>query len=596
MPVDDQDNYDGLVRSASENFDREAMLARLASEEFDLVVVGGGITGLGVALDAATRGLRVALVERGDFAAGTSSKSSKLIHGGLRYLQQGEVRLVYEALHERQRLRRNAPHLVNVLPFMLPVLTRDGLISRKIARALGSALWMYDLTGGARIGRVHRRIRKSRARALIPTIDATRLASAYIYYDAQADDARLCLALARSAADAGAAVVNHVSAERILRSPDGSVTGLEVRAAYRRDDVHEVSPESFVIRAPLVINAAGVWCDEIRRLDHHVPPAIAATSDTIRPAKGVHVTIPWSKVRNRIAVVIPVPKDRRSLFVVPWGPLPDGEFTHTYVGTTDTDYHGPLDDPRCTKDDIDYIVRALNANLSTEITSADITAVWAGLRPLVKQVNAAEGTGRSGKADRTADLSRRHLVQSAGDGIITVTGGKLTTYREMAEDTVDRAVLELRRIGPGVRHGRCRTRRHRLHGAARSASVPKSSRGRHLYHRFGTDAADIETLIAAQPTLGETVIDGLPYVRAEIVYAVRHEMAITLDDVLSRRTRALLFDRQSALAAAPAVADIMADILGWDRERIVREIDAFTELCRHEESAALVSESELHPA
>ncbi|MGA0877846.1 MAG: FAD-dependent oxidoreductase [Ilumatobacteraceae bacterium] len=584
------------MRSTAENFDRETMLARLASEEFDLVVVGGGITGLGVALDAATRGLRVALVERGDFASGTSSKSSKLVHGGLRYLQQGEVRLVYEALHERQRLRRNAPHLVSVLPFMLPVLTRDGLISRKIARALGSALWMYDLTGGARIGRVHRRIRKSRARALIPTIDATRLASAYIYYDAQADDARLCLALARSAADAGAAVVNYVSAERILRSSDGSVTGLEVRSAGRRSLAHVGAPESFVIRAPLVINAAGVWCDEIGRLDHKSSATTATNPDTIRPAKGVHVTIPWSKVRNQIAVVIPVPKDRRSLFVVPWGPLPDGGFTHTYVGTTDTDYRGPLDDPQCTKDDIDYIVRALNANLSTEIGSADITAVWAGLRPLVKQVNAAEGTGLSGKAARTADLSRRHLVRSAGDGIITVTGGKLTTYREMAEDTVDRAVQELRRIDPGVRHGRCRTRRHRLHGATRSASVPKSSRGRHLFHRYGTDATAVESLIAAQPHLGETVIDGLPYVGAEVVYAVRHEMAVTLDDVLSRRTRALLFDRRSALLAAPAVAEIMAEILGWNEERIVREIDAFAELCHHEETSALVSESELHPA
>lgn len=596
IPPGKQANYADLVRSTPDIFDRETMLRRLAAEEFDLVVVGGGITGLGVALDAATRGLRVALVERDDFAAGTSSKSSKLVHGGLRYLQQGEVRLVYEALHERQRLRRNAPHLVSVLPFMLPVLTRDGLISRKIARALGSALWMYDLTGGARIGRLHRRIRKSRARALIPTIDASRLASAYIYYDAQADDARLCLTIARSAADAGAAVVNHVAAERILRSSDGSVTGLQVRAAHRHDTAHGASPESFVIRAPLVINAAGVWCDEVRRLDRDDHAATPESSDTIRPAKGVHVTIPWSKVRNQIAVVIPVPKDRRSLFVVPWGPRPDGGFTHTYVGTTDTDYRGPLDDPQCTKDDIDYIVRALNANLSTEITSADITAVWAGLRPLVKQVNAAEGTGRAGKAARTADLSRRHLVQSTGNGIITVTGGKLTTYREMAEDTVDLAVTELRRIDRGARFGRCRTRRHRLHGASRSTSSAKGSRSLHLFHRYGTDATEIEGLIAAQPSLGEIMIEGLPYVGAEVVFAVRHEMAVTLEDVLSRRTRALLFDRRSALHAAPAVARMMADILGWDEERIAREIDAFGELCHHEETSALVSESELHPA
>ncbi|MFM8483852.1 MAG: glycerol-3-phosphate dehydrogenase/oxidase, partial [Actinomycetota bacterium] len=325
-----------------DRFDRAAMVRRLATEEFDLVVVGGGITGVGVALDAASRGLKVALVERGDLACGTSSKSSKLIHGGLRYLQQGEVRLVYEALHERQRLRRNAPHLVTVLPFMIPILTRDGLISRKIARALGSALWMYDVTGGVRIGRLHRRIRTSKARALIPTIDTARLASAYIYYDAQADDARLCTSIARTAIDHGAVVGTYVAAERIVRHPDGSVAGLDVRARFC-DDV-----EAFRVRARLVINAAGVWCDEVRRTGAEVDV------DTIRPAKGVHVTIPWSKVRNEIAVVIPVPKDRRSLFVIPWGPRPEGGFTHTYVGTTDTDYRGPLDDPQCTKDDIDY--------------------------------------------------------------------------------------------------------------------------------------------------------------------------------------------------------------------------------------------------
>lgn len=569
------------------------MLRRLAGETFDLVVVGGGITGLGVAFDAASRGLRVALVERGDFASGTSSKSSKLVHGGLRYLQQGEVRLVYEALHERQRLRRNAPHLVEVLPFMIPVLTRDGLISRKIARALGSALWMYDLTGGARIGKLHRRIRKAKARALIPTIDASRLASAYIYYDARADDARLCLAIARSAADAGAAVANHLAAERIVRAADGSVVGLEVRNAYSHESGVGTTAESFVIRAPLIVNAAGVWCDDVRRLDQDLPPT---NGDTIRPAKGVHVTVPWSKVRNRIAVVIPVPKDRRSLFVVPWGALPDGTFSHTYVGTTDTDYRGPIDDPQCTKDDIDYIVAALNANLSTEITPADITAVWAGLRPLVKQVNAAEGTGLGGKAARTSDLSRRHLVTSSGTGIITVTGGKLTTYREMAEDTVDLAVAELRRLDPLTRASRCRTRRLRLHGAPRSATDGKDARRTHLLQRYGTDASIIEAMIAADPDLGTPLMPDLPYLRAEVAFAVRHEMAMNLEDVLSRRTRALLFDRRSAAQAAPEAARLMADLLGWDAPRVEHEVEGFLQTCLHEETAALVSESELHPA
>lgn len=219
------------------------MRQRLATEQFDVVVVGGGITGLGVALDAASRGLRTALVERHDFASGTSSKSSKLVHGGLRYLQQGEVRLVYEALYERQRLRRNAPHLVSLLPFLLPILTKDGLVSRKIARALGSALWMYDITGGARIGKIHRRLRKQKALAHMPTMPSQRLASAYIYYDAQADDARLCITMARSAADHGAAVINQCAVTSILRSESGQAAGVSVLC----------DGEQFNIRAHVVI-------------------------------------------------------------------------------------------------------------------------------------------------------------------------------------------------------------------------------------------------------------------------------------------------------------------------------------------------------
>nr|MCU0261525.1 FAD-dependent oxidoreductase [Ilumatobacteraceae bacterium] len=285
-----------------EPFDRSTSLARLRSEQFDVVVVGGGITGVGVALDAATRGLRTALVERDDFASGTSSKSSKLIHGGLRYLQNGDVRLVYEALHERQRLLRNAPHLVQVLPFMIPVLTKDGVISRKIAKALGSALWMYDLTGGWRIGKRHRRLSADESFRHLPTTHRDRLAGSYLYYDAAADDARLVLAVARTAAANGAAVANRCPVVGLHRAADGTVDGVEVVDAL----VPDATP--FVVRASVVVNAAGVWSDEIRTLDDGVDP------DSIRPAKGVHVTVPWDKVRNDIAVVIPVPKDKRSLF------------------------------------------------------------------------------------------------------------------------------------------------------------------------------------------------------------------------------------------------------------------------------------------
>ncbi|HEX3089642.1 MAG TPA: FAD-dependent oxidoreductase, partial [Ilumatobacteraceae bacterium] len=274
-------------------FRRTDMLDRLESEAFDVLVVGGGITGTGIALDAATRGLRTALVERDDFASGTSSKSSKLVHGGLRYLQQGEIRLVYEALRERERLRKNAPHLVKVLPFMIPILTKDGVVSRKIARAMGSAMWMYDLTGGLRIGKFHRRLKKEAAFAHLPTMPKERLASAYLYFDATVDDARLCLTVARTAAAKGAVVVNRCRVVELTKTGDGHVSGAVVDAGG----------QLITVRAKVVVNAAGVWSDEVRTLDEGSDP------DSIRPAKGVHSTIPWEKVRNDIAVVIPVPKD-----------------------------------------------------------------------------------------------------------------------------------------------------------------------------------------------------------------------------------------------------------------------------------------------
>jgi glycerol-3-phosphate dehydrogenase len=539
---------------ATSSFQRSTMLARLEAETFDVLVIGGGITGAGVALDAASRGFRTALVERDDFASGTSSKSSKLVHGGLRYLQQGEIRLVYEALHERRRLRRNAPHLVKVLPFMIPVLTKNGVVSRKIARALGSAMWMYDLTGGWRIGKFHRRLNADAAFAHLPTMPRERLASAYLYYDATVDDARLCLTVARTAANHGAAVANRCGVREITKGADGRADGAIVDA----------DGCTFAIRAAVVVNAAGVWADDVRAMDEGSHP------DSIRPAKGVHITVPWEKVRNDIAVVIPVPKDKRSLFVVPWGPKADGTYEHTYVGTTDTDYQGPLVDPQCTKDDIDYVLRALNASITTDVTAADITGVWAGLRPLVK----------SASSGRTADLSRRHSVKHSPSGVITVAGGKLTTYREMAADTIDDAADELER------RVRCKTKRLPLHGATGYRDIAAGSPAAHLNNRFGSLAGGVSAMITAEPSLGEALVEGLPYRRAEALYAVREEMATTLDDVLTRRTRARLFDRAATVAAAPAVAALIAGELGWDQEEQQRQVDDFVASCDQERSAA----------
>ena len=543
------------------SFDRRRSLDSLERTPFDVVVIGGGVTGAGVALDAASRGLRTALVERDDFASGTSSKSSKLVHGGLRYLQNGDVRLVYEALHERQRLLRNAPHLVKPLPFLIPILTRDGVINPKIARALGSAMWMYDLTGGLRIGKLHKRLNKDQAVEHMPTIPAERLAAAYLYYDAAADDARLTLTLVRTAAlDHGAVVANHTPVVELLKDEKGRAAGVVVEAsdgdATRRIEV----------RAKAVVNATGVWADDVRAMDE------GRTVDTIRPAKGVHITVPWELVRNDIAVVVPVPKDKRSVFVVPWSPTPEGGFRFTYVGTTDTDYDGPVDQPQCTGADVEYLLRALNASLRDPIGPEQILGTWAGLRPLVKDASSA----------RTADLSRRHRVALSTSGVATVAGGKLTTYREMAEDTVDALVEHLGDDLPrSARRGR--TKRLRLRGA--DGWQDAAGRSEHLASRFGGEARVVEALVERDPSLGGPIIDGLPYLRAEVVYAARHEMAQSVDDVLSRRTRARLQARDASADAADDVAELLRDELGWDDDEVKAQVEHYRSLIDAERAA-----------
>jgi glycerol-3-phosphate dehydrogenase len=530
-------------------FDRTDNLARLGAGRYDLLVVGGGITGAGVALDAAARGLRTALVERDDFASGTSSRSSKLVHGGLRYLQNGDVRLVYEALHERQRLLRNAPHLVKVLPFLIPVFTgKGGIIPKQVARALGSAMWMYDLTGGLRIGKVHRRLKADAARAHMPTLD-DRLAWAYLYYDAQTDDARLTLAVARTAAvDFGATVVNH-AAVTALRKDGERIVGAAVDTGSGEVEVD----------ARVVVNATGVWADDVRQLDEGIHPR------TIRPAKGIHITVPWDKVRNDIAAVVPVPTDRRSVFVVPWpgaDGIVGGEGSVTYIGTTDTDYDGDVDEPQCTPEDVAYLLDAVNRSLREPLGPGDVLATWAGLRPLVSDADSS----------RTADLSRRHRVTTSPGGMVTVTGGKLTTYREMAEDTVGTAVAAIAAAGDPLprRAGRSRTRRLALRGAEGWEDARETDP--HLAGRYGGETGVLTAMVAADPALGEPLVPGLPYRRVEALYAARYEMATTLDDVLSRRTRARLRGRDATAAAAPAVAELVAAELGWSVEEQARQV------------------------
>ena len=307
------------------------------------------------------------------------------------------------------------------------------------------------------------------------------------------------------------------------------------------------------------MNAAGVWSDDVRALDEGAHP------DSIRPAKGIHITLPWDKVRNDIAAIVPVPKDKRSVFVVPWGDV-------TYVGTTDTDYDGPIDDPQCTPEDVDYLLRALNFAIADPVGPDDVLATWAGLRPLL----------RSASNERTADLSRRHGVRSAPSGVVTITGGKLTTYRRMASDTIDQV---MRSLG---RRGRCRTKRLVLAGGEGFEAPPTTSEPsvhEHLAGRYGTEAAAVLDLVDENAELGKPLVPDLPYLRAEAVHAVRHEMARTLDDVLSRRTRARLLARDATADAAEDVAHLIAPELGWDEAQVSSEVDAFRAALAQEKDA-----------
>ena len=581
----------GSIRPApgSTGFRRAAALQRLASEEFDVLVVGGGVTGAGVALDAASRGLRTALVEKGDFASGTSSKSSKMVHGGIRYLQQREIRLVYENLAERQRLLDNAPHLVTKLPFLIPLFGRNGVVSRTVARSYSSALWLYDLTGGIRIGSRHRRVSRREALAHLPTLRTEQLVAGFLYFDARADDARLTLSLLRTAVlDYGAVAANYAPVVGLVAGEDGLVHGARVSPAVRPGGGGSFGEADggpdFDVRATVVVNATGVWADGLRALDE------AVDHHGIRPAKGVHLTVPASRLPCDIAAVIPVPDDRRSIFVVPWP-----EAGLVYVGTTDTDYDGSLEDPHCTPQDVDYLLGAVNAATTSALSRDDVTGVWAGLRPLL----ATAGHGH--RAERTADLSRRHTVRTSPRGMVTVTGGKLTTYRKMAEDAMA-AVTP--RLPTGRTAGRCVTKRLRLRGApgpgspagglSDGASDGSSDRAAatggsvlaHLRARYGTEVGTVLALAEGRPGLLEPLVEGLPYLGVEVVHAARSEMAVSLDDVLTRRTRARLLDARRSAEAARTVGELMAPELDWSENEVTEQVARFSQAALGDLAAA----------
>jgi glycerol-3-phosphate dehydrogenase len=538
---------------------RPAALAALEDQEFDVVVVGAGMTGTGVAVDAASRGLRVALLDGGDIASGTSSKSSKMAHGGLRYLQQKEFRLVYENLHERQRLLTNAPHLIRPLPFLIPLFGKNGVVSKTVAKSYATALRLYDLTGGWRIGQRYQKVTKEQTLAHLPSLRVDRLVAGFLYFDARGDDARVALTLARTAAQHGAVVVNYARVTSVTHDAEGAITGVVV--------TDQSSSTTLTVRARCVVNASGVWADEIFTMTERAP------SHRITPAKGVHLTVPFHRLPADVALVMAVPGDRRSIFVLPFE-----EAAFTFIGTTDTAFDGDIDTPLCTPDDVTYLLNAVNASTDAALTPDDITGLWAGLRPLLRPQEGAT------VSERTADLSRRHSVQVGSDGAVHITGGKWTTYRQMAEDTVDVVVDRL-----GVRH-RCATKRLPLFGAP--GTVPAWSRDAssslhtHLWRRYGDEGRVILDLIGDHPELGDVAIEGLPYRLAEFVYAAQHELAVTLIDLLTRRTRAHLQDARATLRAANHVATAVAPWLGWRPDDVSREVASYRALVHSEFTAA----------
>jgi glycerol-3-phosphate dehydrogenase len=537
---------------------RDAALHALAAGPLDVLVIGGGITGAGAALDAASRGLRVGLVESRDLAAGTSSRSSKLIHGGLRYLEQGDFKLVKEALRERDLLvSRLAPHLVRPVPFLYPLYKK--VVERPY---VGAGLVLYDaMEGTKRPVPHHRHLTTRGALRRAPALRPERLAGAMVYYDAQVDDARYTVTVARTAARFGAVIATRASAVSLLR--DGADANSAVTGAVVRD---EESGRSFEVRAARVIVCAGVWSDLV-----HAAGGVRA-GYRVRMSKGVHLVLPRSAIAADTGMIVRTAKS--VLFFIPWG-------ARWIVGTTDTDWSGDRAEPAATAADVDYILGEANRVLATPLTRGDVLAVYAGLRPLVAEAPSAGSPSEK----PTTKLSREHVVDTPLPGLASIAGGKFTTYRLMARDVVDAAVADwpvpvppsvtgqLPLLGadglPAVRASAARL--------AADYDVPPAVAA-HLIGRYGSLAVEVLELIRADKALGRPLADGHPYVRAEVAYAVTHEGALHVEDVLARRVRLLIESSDAGASAAPEVVAIMAGLLGWNRRRRIAELQRYLDL------------------
>ncbi len=510
---------------------RNEMLGRLKghSEPWDMVIIGGGATGMGIAVDGATRGLDVLLLEREDFGKATSSRSTKLVHGGVRYLEQGNISLVMEALKERGLLRQNAPHLVHDLAFVVPN------YSWWETPFYGIGMKIYDMLAGQYGFGRSRILSLDETLERLPNLQRDGLRGGVVYYDGQFDDSRLLIHLAQTAADHGATLVNYAPVTHLMKGDGGFLTGVTAEDAE--------SGEKFTIQAKVVVNAAGIFADEIRHM------ADSEAKKMIAPSQGIHLVFEGSFLRANAAIMVPHTSDGRVLFAIPW-------HGHTVVGTTDTEIDGPSYDPLPFEEEIEFVLETAGQYLSRPPSRGDVLSVYVGIRPLVKAASADKGS--------TSALSRDHTIHVDQSGLLTIVGGKWTTYRHMAEDCVNHAIT----LG-NLADKDCVTKNLKIHGYLEGVDSLDS------FGVYGSDIEAIRAILVKDAKLGELLHPALPYIGAEVVWAVREEMARTLDDVLSRRLRALFLNSKAASEMAPAVARIMAGELGFGHDWIEAEVASF---------------------
>jgi glycerol-3-phosphate dehydrogenase len=512
---------------------RNTLIQTLLDEpqkQWDIIVIGGGATGLGVALDAITRGYKTLLLEQSDFAKGTSSRSTKLVHGGVRYMAQGDILLVIEALHERGLMLKNAPHLTANQEFVIPAYTLWDVILYTVG------LKFYDLLAGRLSMGKSYFINRSKTLSRLPLLKHDGLKGGIIYHDGQFDDSRMAITLARACVGNGGTVLNYFRVSTLLKDKKGKITGVQVK------DIE--SGKEYAIHGKLVINATGVFADEIHRMDDPF------SKPTIRPSQGVHIVLDNSFLQSNSAIMIPKTDDGRVLFAIPW-------YGKVVVGTTDT----PLDtvtlEPRALDQEIDFILRTAGKYLTRPPDKKDIKCIFAGLRPLAANPD---------NPAATKEISRRHKITLSSSGLLSIIGGKWTSYRLMAEETIDRA------IKAGIMEKKkCLTRKFGFY-----------SNNKHLKSDrlkiYGDQADEIEKIINDYPDLGDLIHPGLPYTRAEIIWMCRNEMPLTVEDMLARRTRALFLDARVSREAGPVVAELMAKELGFNKSWQETEILKYNEL------------------